>query len=1244
MNRLMTIFLIIFLCFGATGHASRDKGFPFLKNFSSTDYRAHAQNFDVTHDSRGIVYVGNFAGVLQYDGETWRLIPTGKLSKVSALGVDSKGTVYVGARGEIGFLGPDKQGTTKFMNLFENQKIKSPGYFEIIEIIANNDIIYFVSRNHIFTYRDKTLSIWNAPSEILGVFFVNSVIYIQLENRGLMTWADGTLSNIDGGDMMTSAIEVKSMLPFSGNRVLIATGTQGLFLLESGSVNRFDAQANQLLINSIVTCGTRLSDGTYALGTLKQGIIIVNEKGEVVQIIDRKAGLRNNFIQAVHALNNNILWVALNNGIAMVEIPGPLSFFDEKSGLSGGVNHILWSDNTLYVSTYQGLFYYDEKKFGFAPIPGIVVSCWSVIPYDNFLLAATSQGVYMIQNKKATLIKEGFAISIIRSKQDPSLVFIGEMKGLFSMTKQRNQWTFQQFAGLTGEINDLQQDGYGYIWGSTLTRGIFRFKPGEAGPEYFSQKDGLPDDAGATINVIGKDMSVSTQKGVFVFNNQQHSFDTTTLIGGSVPGSEQWFSIITPAENGDLWVNDGDETHVINLKKNGRHYLPNKTPFLPIADYVFWYIYPETGNITWFGGPEGLIRYDAAVRYDNLLPYPTMIRKITVHGDSLLFAGDVVIGNPVFTGKNLVFRYEDNSLEFEFSAPFYSPKGENNYQYFLEGFDDTWSDWTTQSVKEYTNLPAGKYTFRVKSRNLFGNISQEDKVSFQVLAPWYATIWAIVIYFLLAAAIIYLIVIIRNRQLVKEKRILEQRISDRTAEVVQQKEEIESQSAELANKNEELEKINNAVKSINAEISLENLIQALLEKMKVLKSIENAAALVYDKNTNLYRYTASIGYDLEGLKNVSMTFAQAEARYLKNAEEVYEDIFVKSDFTGYSDSVTIENVSVPKSLMVLVIRVENKVEAFLMFSNMTREHAFEQKDISFIRNSKEHIISAFIRTRIMGDLQMTLQNLKDTQDQLIQSEKLASLGQLTAGIAHEIQNPLNFVNNFSSLSAELTDEISEILTGIKDQIPEDKFLDADEVVGMIRSNVKKINEHGKRAESIVKGMLQHSRGRTGEFEQIEINNMVSEYVNLAYHGMRAKDKSFNTAIRTNLDPEVGKASIQPQDLSRVILNIVNNACYAVDERAKKQVPGYAPEVMVSTKKNKDKIEIHIRDNGTGIPESVKEKIFNPFFTTKPTGKGTGLGLSMSFDIVNQMHKGKLEVLSQEGEFTEFIITIPEKQS
>jgi two-component system NtrC family sensor kinase len=275
-------------------------------------------------------------------------------------------------------------------------------------------------------------------------------------------------------------------------------------------------------------------------------------------------------------------------------------------------------------------------------------------------------------------------------------------------------------------------------------------------------------------------------------------------------------------------------------------------------------------------------------------------------------------------------------------------------------------------------------------------------------------------------------------------------------------------------------------------------------------------------------------------------------------------------------------------------------------------------------------------------LQNTLENLKETQKQLIQSEKLASLGQLTAGIAHEIQNPLNFVNNFSSLSIDLTTELKEFMEKEKENLAPESLEDLAEVVEMLDSNVRKINEHGQRAERIVKGMLQHSRGKSGEFLLTDLNALVEEYLNLAYHGMRAENKEFNATFIKDLDPEVGRVKVVPQDFSRVILNIMNNACYAVFEKSQRKIQGYVPTIAISTKRSDQQIIIRIKDNGTGIPQAIVDKIFNPFFTTKPTVKGTGLGLSMSYDIVTNIHGGKLDVSSMEGESSEFIITIPDK--
>jgi len=268
------------------------------------------------------------------------------------------------------------------------------------------------------------------------------------------------------------------------------------------------------------------------------------------------------------------------------------------------------------------------------------------------------------------------------------------------------------------------------------------------------------------------------------------------------------------------------------------------------------------------------------------------------------------------------------------------------------------------------------------------------------------------------------------------------------------------------------------------------------------------------------------------------------------------------------------------------------------------------------------------------EIEKAYHQLKETQAQLIQQEKMASLGELTAGIAHEIQNPLNFVNNFSDVNKELADELEH-------EMQKGNYDDAKTIAKDIKENEEKINHHGKRAEAIVKGMLQHSRTSSGQKELTDINKLADEYLRLAYHGLRAKDKTFNAEIKTDFDNSIGKVNVVPQDIGRVLLNLINNAFYAGNEKKKLQSPsaGYEPRVIVSTRKLNDKLEIVVKDNGIGVPQKSLDKIFQPFFTTKPTGQGTGLGLSLAYDIV-KAHGGEIEVITNEGQGSEFVVSLP----
>jgi signal transduction histidine kinase len=418
-----------------------------------------------------------------------------------------------------------------------------------------------------------------------------------------------------------------------------------------------------------------------------------------------------------------------------------------------------------------------------------------------------------------------------------------------------------------------------------------------------------------------------------------------------------------------------------------------------------------------------------------------------------------------------------------------------------------------------------------------------------------------------------------------------------------------------------------AQKNIPAALKYYNLAPFPLGLAMVYQSMERSDSAVFYANKTME------GGELQKSPLVKMMAAKILAKEFEKSDPLKSNKYLKI-YIEASD--TLNSAEKRKQLEMITLN-----EQQLGFEQQEKETAFRNRiiQISFIgilfflalfslqlwRNNR-------FKQKANLKLETSYVELKATQAQLIQSEKMASLGELTAGIAHEIQNPLNFVNNFSEVNQELVDELqAELKSGNID--------DAIAISNNIKDNENKINQHGKRADAIVKGMLQHSQSSSGVKEAADINALADEYLRLAYHGLRAKDKNFNATLKTEFDNSIAKINIIPQDIGRVLLNLINNAFYAVNERSKEIGNEYEPLVMLRTRKLNDKIEISVSDNGNGIPQKVLDKIFQPFFTTKPTGQGTGLGLSLSYDIV-KAHGGELRVETKEGEGSVFIIQLP----
>jgi signal transduction histidine kinase len=374
--------------------------------------------------------------------------------------------------------------------------------------------------------------------------------------------------------------------------------------------------------------------------------------------------------------------------------------------------------------------------------------------------------------------------------------------------------------------------------------------------------------------------------------------------------------------------------------------------------------------------------------------------------------------------------------------------------------------------------------------------------------------------------------------------------------------------------------------------------------------------------------------------NAPSISAMVDSWYKK---EIYQQHWNEAQFIEFTTNLVQQGAVSSGESYLTEIRPTDLYLHFLPFLQgmlyAGNDAPLKEDELQSVQNLAEAFSTAYARYEDFNKLEAakqqvdkTLTDLKQTQAQLVQSEKMASLGELTAGIAHEIQNPLNFVNNFSDVNRELLQEL-------KDEVDKGNVDEIKAIANDVIDNEEKISFHGKRADAIVKGMLQHSRTSTGIKEPTDINALADEYLRLSYHGLRAKEKDFNSEMKTDFDENIGKINIIPQDIGRVLLNLYNNAFYAVTEKKKSTEAKYEPAVSVSTKKTDNKVTISVKDNGNGIPQNVVDKIFQPFFTTKPTGQGTGLGLSLSYDIV-KAHGGEIKVETKEVEFTEFIINLP----
>jgi len=787
----------------------REQGTPYIQNITPKEYGYESQNFSVIQDSKGIIYIGNVSGVLKYDGENWQLI---KIYGVSSLALDDNDRIYVGGYNIFGYLDKNEKNVISYVSLSNKISHNYRHFGYVDKIITKNNEVFFYADDKLYQWDQESIEVINTNCNL---FKTNNEIYVNKQAKGLMIYSSGNFKVLPNGKFFKDKMII-DILPYGNNLIIKTIDSEGFYLYNFKYVKTFNTQIDDYLNKNGYIKGQLLPNGNYAIATTRCGLIFINNQGEIICIINQHNGLHDDHINDMFYDGSGNLWLALNNGLSRIEVPSPYTYFGIYSGLNGLPGSIIRHENILYIATSHGL-YYLEKKYSsqkssdcmnitcFYPVKGIRYPCFNFFHINKTLYVNSENGVYKVTNRTGSLAKKDRYKIVIRSTIDTNLYYAGKKNGFTALKITGNTWHEQNnVKKVNYQVRSIAEDNNGMVWLGTEYEGVFLVDLSEGYDEnakviQFKSGNGLPADhkwidVYSTINGV----LFSTSKGIYRFDKDKYEFYADTLIGIDFRNNDRWVYPVVEDEDNNLWLSSAyqdiyeKETAVAYYMKKARKYIYIRSPFNRIDEFTVETIYPDINGMIWFAGADGLIRFNTRLMSEDTVEYHTLINKISIGKDSIVFHG-INIDEQVASADSLIpeFKHKYNSINFEFTYPYYMEADDILYQVFLEGFDKDWSKWSNNNVKEYTNLDHGDYVFRVRAKNVFGKVSEGASYSFSILPPIYKTWYAYLVYLIATASFILMLIKWRSYIFAQEKHRLELIIADRTEELVKQKERAE---------------------------------------------------------------------------------------------------------------------------------------------------------------------------------------------------------------------------------------------------------------------------------------------------------------------------------------------------------------------------------------------------------------------------------------------------------------------
>ncbi|MCP5052070.1 MAG: hypothetical protein GY940_33185, partial [bacterium] len=754
----------------------------------------------------GLIYVANHGGVLEFDGVSWRVIHLPDLT-LRSLAIDSKGTVYMGGHNGIWYLAPDDTGSLKYVSLLDQIKEEHRNFGTVWSTHATKEGIFFRTLKFLFRWDYKKMAAWETADLFKASFVYNGELIVQEGERGLFRIVKDSLQPMPGGERFSGA-KIAVAIPFANDddtqKILIGNRSNEFFLYDGKRSDRFPIGpevANHLKENKLFH-GTRLFSGDFAIAT-RGGLLIMDRSGKLKTIFDRTYGLQDDNVK--HAFRDiyGNLWLCLEKGISKIEYASPISIHDERSNLSGLVLSVVEHNSDLYVGDTNGLHYL-ESPLKFRTIPGIPGSCSSLISIRGSIFAATTAGIFQVEQNIKRKITSHPAYVLQPSQYYPNRIWCGTLTGLMTLSRNNSQWKEGQLIkGIDQKIVSIAEDKNGNVWLGTLTGNVLKvdFSAHSNIPPVtrYDHSHGLPD---KEIYAAGTDERVifATAKGLFRFDEKKEGFIPDLTLGNEFAGGLMPVFRIRVDKN--TWFHSESRNYQAIPLQDGTFKIDG-IPFLRIpttAQVNAIYSDPD-GKAIWFASHNGLIRYDTTIPKDYRQQFQTLIRKVLVN-EKQVNEKQIFDGYKKDRGQagKVIFPamvYRDRNIYFEFAAPFFEAETETHYRYFLEGYDSAWSTWDKETKKYYTNLDSGSYTFRVQAKNIYEHRGNEDAFRFRILPPWYKTWWSFVIYALLILGVMFLVIKLRSGRLEQEKQRLEGLVKERTKEVYEKNQLLEEQSEKL---------------------------------------------------------------------------------------------------------------------------------------------------------------------------------------------------------------------------------------------------------------------------------------------------------------------------------------------------------------------------------------------------------------------------------------------------------------